>query len=68
IYSILAKLAASGVGLIVISSELPELIGLCDRIIVIHEGRMSGEVTGEAMNEENLMRLAAGIIPEAEAV
>lgn len=68
IYSILAKLAANGVGLVVISSELPELIGLCDRIMVIHEGRISGEVAGEAMTEENLMRLAAGITPHAEAV
>ena len=68
IYQILANLAANGVGLVVISSELPELIGLCDRIIVIHEGRISGEVTGEAMTEENLMRLAAGIATEAEAI
>jgi ribose transport system ATP-binding protein len=68
IYQILANLAGNGVGLVVISSELPELIGLCDRIIVIHEGRISGEVTGEAMTEENLMRLAAGIATEAEAL
>lgn len=68
IYQILANLADNCVGLVVISSELPELIGLCDRIIVIHEGRISGEVTGEAMTEENLMRLAAGIATQAEAL
>lgn len=68
IYQILAAQAAGGVGLVVISSELPELIGLCDRIIVIHEGRISGEVTGAAMTEENLMRLAAGIDCETEAL
>ncbi|ORM68951.1 sugar ABC transporter ATP-binding protein [Pantoea rwandensis] len=68
IYQILANLAGNGVGLVVISSELPELIGLCDRIIVIHEGRISGEVTGAAMTEENLMRLAAGIATQAEAL
>lgn len=68
IYQILANLADNGVGLVVISSELPELIGLCDRIIVIHEGRISGEVTGEAMTEENLMRFAAGIATQAEAL
>lgn len=61
IYLILAQLAAQGVGLVVISSELTELIGLCDRIMVIHEGHISGEVSGDAMTEENLMRLAAGI-------
>ncbi|PKH25274.1 D-xylose ABC transporter ATP-binding protein [Enterobacterales bacterium CwR94] len=66
IYQILAQLAAQGVGLVVISSELPELIGLCDRIMVIHEGHISGEVSGDAMTEENLMRLAAGIT-QAEA-
>lgn len=68
IYQILAQLAHNGVGLVVISSELPELIGLCDRIIVIHEGHITGEVTGDAMTEENLMRLAAGIPPEVEAL
>ncbi|TKI06503.1 sugar ABC transporter ATP-binding protein [Martelella alba] len=67
IYQILAAQAADGVGLVVISSELPELIGLCHRIVVIHEGRLSGEVTGEEMSEENLMRLAAGIPSETEA-
>ncbi|MDI9222477.1 sugar ABC transporter ATP-binding protein [Pantoea sp. EA-12] len=68
IYQILASLADKNVGLVVISSELPELIGICDRIIVIHEGCISGEVTGDAMTEENLMRLAAGIATEAEAI
>lgn len=68
IYQILASLAAKGVGLVVISSELPELIGLCDRILVIHEGRIRGEVSGDAMTEQNLMRLAAGITTEAEVI
>lgn len=61
IYQILHRLAQNGVALVVISSELPELIGLCDRIMVIHEGRLSGEVRDGAMTEENIMRLAAGI-------
>lgn len=61
IYLILRQLAARGVGLVVISSELPELIGLCDRILVIHEGRISGEVHDDAMTEAHIMRLAAGI-------
>lgn len=61
IYQILHSLAQSGVGVVIISSELPELIGLCDRVIVIHEGRISGEATASAMNEENIMRLAAGV-------
>ncbi|HEY0208728.1 sugar ABC transporter ATP-binding protein [Acerihabitans sp.] len=60
IYQILHLLAESGVALVVISSELPELIGLCDRVLVVHEGRIGGEVTGAGMTEENIMRLAAG--------
>ncbi len=61
IHRILRDLAMSGVGIIVISSEMPELIGLCDRVMVIREGRISGEVTGEDMTEENIMKLASVI-------
>ena len=39
---------ASGVGILVISSELPELIGVCDRVLVVREGRISGEVSGRS--------------------
>jgi ribose transport system ATP-binding protein len=41
-----------------ISSELPELIGLCDRIIVIKNGKTSGELSGAAITEENILQLA----------
>lgn len=59
IHKILRDLSRDGVGIIVISSELPELIGLCDRVLVIREGTISGEVAGEAMTEENIMHLAS---------
>jgi len=59
IHRILRDLARSGVGIVVISSELPELIGVCDRVIVVREGRISGEVAGDAMTEENIMHLAS---------
>lgn len=59
IHRILRNLAASGVGILVISSELPELIGVCDRVLVVREGRISGEVTGDRMTEENIMHLAS---------
>lgn len=59
IHRILRDLARSGVGIVVISSELPELIGLCDRTMVVREGRISGEVGGNDMTEENIMRLAS---------
>ena len=47
IHRILRDLAREGVGVVVISSELPELIGLCDRVLVVREGLISGEVSGE---------------------
>ncbi|WAJ27926.1 sugar ABC transporter ATP-binding protein [Antarcticirhabdus aurantiaca] len=59
IHRILRELARSGVGILVISSELPELIGLCDRVLVVREGRIAGEVTGDRMTEENIMVLAS---------
>ncbi|NMM43424.1 sugar ABC transporter ATP-binding protein [Rhodospirillaceae bacterium KN72] len=59
IHRILRDLARQGVGIFVISSELPELIGLCDRVLVLREGEISGEVTGDAMTEENIMYLAS---------
>lgn len=59
IHRILRGLANEGVGIVVISSELPELIGVCDRVLVVREGRISGEVTGEKMTEENIMHLAS---------
>ncbi len=59
IHRILRNLASSGVGILVISSELPELIGVCDRVLVVREGQISGEVTGDQMTEENIMHLAS---------
>jgi ribose transport system ATP-binding protein len=59
IHRILRNLASDGVGIIVISSELPELIGLCDRVLVIREGEISGEVSGDDMTEETIMHLAS---------
>jgi ribose transport system ATP-binding protein len=64
IYRIIGALAASGVGVIVISSELPEVIGLADRIIVMREGVIEGEVGGDSgreMTQENIMQFATGI-------
>ena len=63
IYRIIDELAKRGIAIIVISSELPEIIGICDRVIVMREGRIEGEVgggTGQAVTQENIMRYAAG--------
>ncbi|MFB0835912.1 multiple monosaccharide ABC transporter ATP-binding protein [Arthrobacter halodurans] len=57
IYGIVQELARQGKGVIVISSELPELLGLSDRIYTIFEGAITGVVTKEEATQENLMRL-----------
>lgn len=58
IYEIMKKLAAEGKAILIISSELPELIGLCDRIVIIKKGIVAGELTGENVTEEKIMGLA----------
>ncbi|MBT2551436.1 ATP-binding cassette domain-containing protein, partial [Arthrobacter sp. ISL-65] len=55
IYGIINELAAQGKAVIVISSELPELLGLSDRIYAISEGRITGEVPREEADQEVLM-------------
>jgi len=61
IHHILRDLANQGVGVVVISSELPEIIGLCDRALVIRDGRLAGELAASEMTEERLLRLASGL-------
>ena len=57
IYGIIQRLAAEGKGVILISSELPELIGLSDRIYTIFEGAITGELSRDEADQESLMRL-----------
>lgn len=59
IYSIIAELAQQGKSIIMISSEMPELLGMSDRVMVMSEGRLTGIVDGELATEEEIMRLAA---------
>lgn len=61
IHSLLRKLSDEGVNIIIISSELPEVMGLSDRVIVMHEGEKTAEFTGEDITEENIMMAASGI-------
>lgn len=60
IHLLLRKLSEQGVGVIVVSSELPEVIGVSDRVAVIHEGQLAGILSGEQASEENIMKLASG--------
>ncbi|EGG37266.1 hypothetical protein HMPREF9412_1952 [Paenibacillus sp. HGF5] len=59
IYSIITQLATQGKSIIMISSEMPELLGMSDRIMVMSEGRMTGILEGQEASEEEIMRLAA---------
>lgn len=61
IYQLLDELAAQGVGVIVISSELPEVIGLSDRIIVMKEGEMTATLETQSTNQEEIMYYATGV-------
>ncbi|AWM86362.1 sugar ABC transporter ATP-binding protein [Microvirga sp. 17 mud 1-3] len=68
IYRLIDDLARNGVGVIVISSELPEIVGICDRVLVMREGRIAGEVGGTghpAISQENIVAIATGVREEA---
>jgi rhamnose transport system ATP-binding protein len=60
VHRILRDLAGQGVAILAISSDLPEVLSLADRVLVMREGRLVGEFTGEAATEESVMRLAVG--------
>lgn len=58
IYSIINQMAARGVAVVMISSELPELIGMSDRVVVMAEGRVVGELAGEDIKDSKIMEMA----------
>ncbi|MFL6662933.1 MAG: sugar ABC transporter ATP-binding protein [Rhizobacter sp.] len=60
IYKLLDELAAQGIGVVLISSELPEILGMTDRVAVFHAGRIAGVLDTRASSEEEIMRLASG--------
>jgi ribose transport system ATP-binding protein len=61
IYQLISDLAADGIGILLISSELPEILGLSDRALVMREGRVAGEFTRAEASEEKLLAAAAGV-------
>jgi ribose transport system ATP-binding protein len=65
IHELMRDLARSGVGIIMISSELPEILKMSDRILVMHEGRIAGELRREDATQEAIMLLATGGAPSA---
>ena len=60
IYEIIDQLAASGVSVIMVSSEMQENISLCDRIVVLYEGRVTGTVAHKDATEHNIIRYMSG--------
>ena len=59
IHDMLRKLSNEGIGIVIISSELPEIIGMCDRVIVMSEGRITGSLDAGDLSEEHIMTYAA---------
>jgi ABC-type sugar transport system ATPase subunit len=67
IYKIINQLAKDGKAIIVISSELNEIIGLCNRVIVMYEGRVTGELEGKDIEQETIMAYAHEAVPVTSA-
>jgi ABC-type sugar transport system ATPase subunit len=58
VYRVIAELAARGLAIVMVSSELAELVGFCDRILVMREGAVVGELRGDGATEEMILRHA----------
>ena len=63
VHRIISQLAASGLGIILISSDLPEVLAMSDRILVLHEGRLTAEIPHERATQERVMFAATGSLP-----
>ena len=62
IYNIMTDLARKGYAILMISSELPELLGMCDRIYVMSQGYLNGELSREEFTQERIMQMATGLV------
>jgi ribose transport system ATP-binding protein len=60
IYALLDRLACDGVAVLMISSDLEEVLGMSDRVLVLHEGRLAGELSRAELSEQAIMALATG--------
>ncbi len=65
LFKLIGELAADGKAIVLISSYLPELINMCDRIVVLRDGRIAGEMSRNEFDEERIMALASGVEREA---
>jgi len=65
IHGLLRQMARQGLGVVMVSSELPEVMGMSDRVMVMHEGRLMGTLSGDEMTEERIMTYASGLVEGA---
>ena len=68
IYALLRQLAAEGVAIIVVSSEFGELLGLCQRLAIVRDGRIRGVVANRGLDEHRLMEMVTGAVDLPAAV
>jgi ribose transport system ATP-binding protein len=69
IYALIREMAAAGGIVLLSSTELPELIGLCDRVLVLYRGRLAGELKGESVTSRALLHLInTGLLEPAETI
>jgi ABC-type sugar transport system ATPase subunit len=66
VHALMHKLAADGVAILMISSELPEIIHMSDRILVMRQGQIAGELSRSQATQEAVMALATGVGADAE--
>ncbi len=67
IYALISELAADGAGIVMASSELPELLAMCDRILVLCEGRVTAELSRAEATQERIMEAATSGLPKDTA-
>ena len=60
IYKDIERLCKAGCGVLYVAAELPELLGIADRVYVIHEGKLAGEFSGEEITQKNIVKSAIG--------
>ena len=63
IHALISRFAEEGMGVVLVSSELPEVLGMCDRIMVISKGAITGEFTRQEANQEKIMACAVMSVP-----
>ena len=60
IHALMAQLAQEGVAIVFVSSELPEILGMSDRVLVLHEGKITGELINDNLTQEDLLTMMSG--------